>query len=165
MTIVYKRHSQRHFATINESLHWRAPPTWHFISKNTWFGLKSYGPSTLSIYDWFGASLSRFASYLISWGRNPFLEWLVWLIKKSKQFQFDQSNIASDIATLTQCKRALILSPTLKILIYCSFACEQMCKGVRDVRIKWQSNRFNKIRTLIGLGISGCLYRRYSMLA
>ena len=38
------------------------------------------------------------ASYLINWGCNPFLERLAWFIKKSKQF--NQSDIASDIAAV-----------------------------------------------------------------
>ena len=39
------------------------------------------------------------ASYLINWGCNPYLEWLVWFIKKSKYF--NQSAITSDTAALT----------------------------------------------------------------
>ena len=37
-------------------------------------------------------------SYLINWSGNPFLKWLAWFIKNSKQF--NQSYITSDIAAL-----------------------------------------------------------------
>ena len=54
---------------------------------------------TLSANDCFGASASMIASCLINWGCNPVLERIAWFIKKSKQF--NQSDIASDIAALT----------------------------------------------------------------
>ena len=54
------------------------------------------GPFTLSINDWFGASVSTLASYLTSWGYNRHLEWLAWFIKK-----FNQNDIASDVTAST----------------------------------------------------------------
>ena len=42
--------------------------------------------------------LEHLASYLINCGSSPFLEWLTWFIKKSKQF--NDSDITNDIAAL-----------------------------------------------------------------
>ena len=64
-----------------------------------WVLLNSVKTIRKNSIDWFGASVSTLAWYLINWGCKPYLEWFAWSIKKRKQF--NQSDIASNIPALT----------------------------------------------------------------
>ena len=57
------------------------------------------GSFTLNVNDWLRVWELTLASYLINWGRHPFLERFALFSKKSKRF--NQSGIASGITTLT----------------------------------------------------------------
>ena len=91
----------------------------------------------LNVNDWFGASAATFTSYLINLGCNPFLEWLAWFIKKSKQFKHSEfANIAKlrplliingpeqyvtgDVDTMLNLRRKRCLKRSVLIIPFCS---------------------------------------------
>ena len=61
-------------------------------------------------------------------GCNPFLDWLVWFIKKSKQF--NQSHIVSDIVALTL---TLSVNGSLSIEASVSLSCKHTERQAADL--------------------------------